>query len=404
MEASRPAVLGRRLRLPLGHDHRSFSVDVALAAGFATAAVLMDGARLGTFDPQGLGVAGWDLALAAPLVLCRRRPVTAALLLGAVSFAQWLTGLPAAGDLAILVGLYRLGLSEPPVRVLAALICGAQAGVVLATIRWHPDNIWFSGFLLSATVTASWLLGVYTRTRRAYIASIWERAESAERDRDTRAQIAVAMERARIAREMHDVIAHSISVMITLNDAAVAIGPPGRQREAIAQASEVGRQALEEMHRVLGVLRTNDPAELAPQPGVSDLATLVAAVRSAGPEVRLTMPDGLDAVGATVQLAVYRIVQESLTNVLKHARQARCVTVDIQSTSARIDITVRDDGVVAPRNPLPLPRPGTTTGHGITGMRERASVFGGRIEAGPLPGGGWQTTATLALDENPSHR
>lgn len=404
MKVSRSAVRERRPRLPRPHDRRSLATDVALAGGFAAASALLNGLHGGLSAPQALDAVGWDLALAAPLVLCRRRPVAAVLLLGAVSFTQWLYGMPAVGDLAVLVALFLLGLSETPVRVLAALACGAQVGVVLATIRWHPDNIWFSGFLLSGTVTASWLLGVYTRTRRAYVASIWERAESAERDRDTRAQIAVALERARIAREMHDVVAHSLSVMITLNDAAVAIGPPGRQRDAIAQASEVGRQALDEMHRMLGVLRTGDRAELSPQPGVVDLATLVSAVRSAGPEVRLTMSDGLDAVAATVQLAVYRIVQESLTNVLKHARQAQHVTVDIRSTDTCIDITVRDDGIQAPATPLPLPRPEAATGHGITGMRERASLFGGWIEAGPRPGGGWQTTATLPFMEDSSRR
>jgi signal transduction histidine kinase len=398
---ARLAVLGGRLRSPLGRDRRSLSIDIALAGAFAVAAALIN-AQDGDFARRTLGPTGWDLALAAPLVLCRRRPVTAVLFLGAVSFLQWLYGVPAAGDVAILFALYVLGLRERRVRVLAVLICGAQTGVVLATVRWHPGNLWINGFLLSGTVTASWVLGVYTRTRLAYIASIRERAESAERDRDARAQIAVATERARIAREMHDVIAHSISVMITLNDAAVAIGPPGRQREAIAQASEVGRQALDEMHRMLGILRTGDRAELAPQPGVGDLTALVAAVRSAGPEVRLTLQDGLDRVGATAQLAVYRIVQESLTNVLKHARQARHVTVDVRSTATRIDITVRDDGVVATHAPAP-PRSESATGHGISVMRERASLFDGRIEAGPRPDGGWQTTATLALTETGSH-
>ncbi|MCW2560077.1 MAG: histidine kinase [Mycobacterium sp.] len=417
MNTSRPTVVQRRLRLrpllrarprrPLGDDRRSLAVDVALAGGFAVAAGLAGGAHDGAFDAKAVSAAGWDLALAAPLVLCRRRPVAAVLLLGAVSFAQWLYGIPGIGDLAVLIALYVLGLRERRARVLAVLICGAQVGVVLATIRWHSDNVWLSEFMLSGTVTASWLLGVYTRTRRAYIASIRERAESAERDRDARAQFAVAVERARIAREMHDVVAHSISVMITLNDAAVAIGPPGRQREAIAQASEVGRQALDEMHLMLGVLRTGDRpagdhAELAPQPGVGDLAALIAAVRSAGPEVRLTMEDGMDRVRATAQLAVYRIVQESLTNVLKHARRARHVTVDIQSTPSYIDITVRDDGVVAPANPAAPPLDEAVTGHGIAGMRERAALFGGRIEAGPRPGGGWQTRATLALSETAS--
>lgn len=435
MTPSLPLRTPPRLRLPLRapagvrrrFDRGSLSVDLALACAFAAVTWLADSAHGGAFGSRAAAASAWHLALAAPLVLCRRRPAAAVLLLGGVTFAQWLYGIPAIGDLAVLAALYALGLRERRVPVLAVLVCGAQAGVVLATVRWHPDNAWVTGFMLSGTVTASWLLGVYTRTRRAYTVSMRERAESAERDRDARARFAVAVERARIAREMHDVVAHSISVMITLNDAAVAIGPPGRQRDTIAQASEVGRQALDEMHRMLGVLRTGDGpaaghAERAPQPGVRELASLVAAVRSAGPEVSLSLPDGLEEIGPSAQLAVYRIVQESLTNVLKHARRARHVTVDVRSTPTRVDISVCDDGAGPPaaalappgsrgpagtRGPAGSRGPAGTqgpAGHGLTGMRERAALFGGRVEAGPRPGGGWRTAATLTLAEAVSRR
>jgi len=223
-----------------------------------------------------------------------------------------------------------------------------------------------------------------------------ERAETAERDRDHRARIAVADERARMAREMHDVIAHSLAVMITLNDAAVAVTAPGPARDTVSQASEVGRQALAEMQRMLGVLRSPSPADLAPQPGAAQLADLVAIVRSAGLSVELAISGDPAQLAPTAQLAIYRIVQESLTNVLKHARNVARVIVSVDQHANRVQVRVSNDG-----DPTPPP-PDAPIGHGLTGMRERSSLYGGQFHAGPLSGGGWQVRADLVVTGEPA--
>jgi signal transduction histidine kinase len=239
--------------------------------------------------------------------------------LGGVARGEYV-GVPALGDAAVLVLLYSLGAYERRRGVLPLAIVIAELGVVLAVVRWGAaTNQVLSGITATGTVTASWVAGVYVSMRRTYLASVHERAETAERERDSRARVAVAAERARLAREMHDVIAHSLSVMITLNDAAAAAEPSLRAREAISQAAEVGRQALSEMHRMLGVLRDGEAASYAPRPGVGDLPALASMVRSAGLTVELAATGDLAGAALTAQLALYRIVQESLTNVLKHS-------------------------------------------------------------------------------------
>jgi signal transduction histidine kinase len=247
--------------------------------------------------------------------------------------------------------------------------------------------------MVTGTVSASWVLGVYVRTRRAYLASMIERAETAERDRDTQARIAVDAERARMAREMHDIIAHSLSVMITLNDAAAAVATSGEVRSTVTQASEVGRQALNEMQRLLGVLRSEIAPALQPQPDAAQLSDLAAIVRSAGLAVELAVTGDLTRLAPSAQLAVYRIVQESLTNVLKHAHNAARVTVDIVHRNDRVSVRVANDGDHVVANDAVAP------GHGLAGMRERAGLYGGRLEAGPVAGGGWVVDAELAISD-----
>jgi signal transduction histidine kinase len=261
----------------------------------------------------------------------------------------------------------------------------------MAVTRWAPaSNRLLPGLLSTGTVTAAWMAGIYVRMRRAYLVSALQRAETAERERDSRAQVAVAAERARMAREMHDVIAHSLSVMITLNDAAAAVESPVQARDTITQASEVGRQALAEMHRMLGVLRNGEPAELAPSPGADQLADLVSMVRSAGLSVELAVTGNLGTMAPTAQLALYRIVQESLTNILKHGRNVRHVVVQVIRQGPCVELQIDDDGL--PGGQVP-----GRAGHGVSGMAERASLFGGQVNAGPRDGAGWRVTARLDL-------
>jgi signal transduction histidine kinase len=385
---ARPGAGGALWRARDWFAHRPLVQDVLLALAAAIGFGLMD--LLGSARPPA--AAGWDVMVALPLALRRRHRSCAAVLIGAICFAQWLVGVPALGDAAVLILLYTLGAYERRRGVLPLAILIAELGVVLAVVRWGAaTNQVISGITATGTVTASWVAGVYVSMRRAYVASVHERAETAERERDSRAQVAVAAERARLAREMHDVIAHSLSVMITLNDAAAAVEPSPRAREAISQASEVGRQALSEMHRMLGVLRDGEAAPYTPQPGVEDLSALAAMVRSAGLTVELAATGDLADVAPTAQLALYRIVQESLTNVLKHARNVEKVLVQVVRHEDLIDLRIDDDGAstVAPGGSYP--------GHGLSGMAERARLFGGTLAAGPRSGGGWSVRAHLDL-------
>ena len=365
---------------------RPLVMDVATAAAVAAATGLLD-----TFGSASRGAVGWDLLLAAPLVLRRRWPAWAAALIAAVCLAQWLAGVRATGDVAFLVALYSLGAYERRRWILASAVVVAELGVIMAVTRWAPDsNRLLPGLLSTGTVTAAWMAGIYVRMRRAYLVSALQRAETAERERDSRAQVAVAAERARMAREMHDVIAHSLSVMITLNDAAAAVESSGQARDTITQASEVGRQALAEMRRMLGVLRNGEPAELAPSPGADQLTDLVSMVRSAGLSVELAVTGDLSTMPPTAQLALYRIVQESLTNVLKHGRNVRHVVVQVIRQGPRVEVQIDDDGLPGGHVPSPV-------GHGVSGMAERASLFGGHVDAGPRDGTGWRVTAQLDL-------
>lgn len=364
-------------------------VDVLLALGVAVAAVTVD-----AFGPEYRGAAApiWDVVLAAPLVLRRRAPATAAALIAAGCLVQWLAGPLVNGDLIVLIMLYSLGAWERRRWLLAAAVVVAEVGVVMAVTRWAPGaHQWLSGVMATGTVTAAWVIGVYVRTHRAYLASMIERADTAERDRDHQAQIAVAEERTRMAREMHDVIAHSLAVMITLNDAAAVVAADATVRDTVTQASDVGRQALAEMHTLLGVLRSPGPADLTPQPGTDQLVELIASVRAAGLSIELTSAGDPTGLGPTTQLAIYRIVQESLTNVLKHARNVRRVSVSITYRDDQVCVQVTDDGDPAP------PQDGAPPGHGLVGMRERSALYGGHLRAGPIRGGGWDVRAELKV-------
>jgi signal transduction histidine kinase len=364
-------------------------VDGLLVLGVALGAVLGD-----VFGPDHRGAVApyLDVALAAPLALRRRAPGTAAALIAAICLAQWFAGVVANGDLVVLIMLYSLGAWERRGWVIAAALVVGEAGAIMAVTRWTPQpHQWLSGLMATGTVTAALVIGLYVRTRRAYLASMIERAETAERDRDRQARIAVADERTRMAREMHDVIAHSLAVMITLNDAAVAVTAAGTVRDTLNQASDVGRQALTEMQRMLGVLRSAGPADLVPQPGTAQLTDLIAIVRSAGLTVELEISGQPGDLAPTKQLTIYRIVQESLTNVLKHGRNVRRVGVALAYREDRVRIQVTNDG-----EPV-TPRDDAAVGHGLVGMRERSALYAGRFHAGPTRSGGWEVVADLRV-------
>jgi signal transduction histidine kinase len=376
---------------------RDIAADALLALVVGAGAAVMDVAGR---DHRPSSSAWWTLALVLPLVGRRRSPLLTVGLVGAGALVQWQWGPPVMGDVAVLIALYSLASNDRRRWLLAAVVVGAETGVVLAVTRWSPGDTVLPVLMLTGTVTAAWVAGIYARTRRDWRAALEERAETAERERDSRARVAVAAERVRIARELHDVVAHSLSVMITLNDAAATVDPAGPAHDLAEQASDVGRGALEEMRHLVHVLRgsATDDLDNSPQPTAGQLNDLASLVRSAGPSVELRTSGDLARVPASLQLAVYRIVQEGLTNVLKHGRNVSTVTVLATLGTDRIELEVINDGdAVTDGGPRVVTE--GTRGLGLVGMRERAAVFGGTVRAGPQPRGGWRVAATLLMTD-----
>jgi signal transduction histidine kinase len=243
---------------------------------------------------------------------------------------------------------------------------------------------------------AAWLLGHFVGDRRAYTTQL-ERTAELERARAELARRAVAEERLRLARELHDVVAHSISVIAVQSGvgAHVASSQPEEAAKALAAIEVTSRAALTELRRLLGVLRQEgEPqGDLAPVPGLTDLKSLLAEVAKAGLGVRLRVEGTPWQLPAGLDLSAYRIVQEALTNVVKHAGEARAqVTIGYRDQEITIEVTDDGRGVTAPAGDGRV-----NVGHGLIGMRERVQLFGGDLEAGPQPGGGFRVAARLPL-------
>ena len=328
-------------------------------------------------------------ALIMVLVVRRRHPSVAFLAASAIALAQWLLGFPLLGDVALLVALYTVAAHESRIRALAAAAV-LEAGAAMAAVRWQlagtaPRSLLF----LTALVVAALFAGLAAASGSRYLAWMDERARRLEVERDQQAVIVAAAERTRIARDLHDIVSHSLSVVITLADAAAVVGrsDPARGVEAMTEASEVGRRALTDMRAMLGVLRTDESsAGLAPQPGIDDLGALVERIRAAGLPVALSVQGAQFPLSAAAELTAYRIVQEALTNTLRHAT-ARHATVTIAYDQPQLRLRVADDGAAK--------APDARRGHGIEGMRERAALHGGTLRAGPNPdaSAGWLVEA-----------
>jgi signal transduction histidine kinase len=345
------------------------------------------------------GVFGEYLAVSAllvlPLIWRRRFPLAVFGFITAVALGQWIANVKLTADVTLLVYLYTVA-SRYRMRVGVLATAVVEAGALLAVIRWPLTHSWIETFiLLSGPVVASLLLGVSLRHWRNSLSALTERAEQLERERDQQARIAAAAERTRIAREMHDVVAHTLSVMVTLSEGAALkqTAEPERANLAMRQVSATGHQALDEMRRLLGVLRTEDaPDSRQPQPGLAQLDGLFDQVRATGLAADLTVTGAPAALPPGAELTVFRIVQEALTNTLKHAAGPTRVSGAVNYQPGSVTVEVHDDG----GRPHP-PAPPSTAGHGLTGMRERAAVYGGVVRAGPGPGGGWHLHAHLPL-------
>ncbi|MET7696448.1 sensor histidine kinase [Streptomyces sp. NPDC005485] len=340
-----------------------------------------------------------QVGLVLPLLWRRRRPMTAFAVITAVFVVQWSLGAALRADVALFVALYSLALHGRLRQLPWA--CGVMAaGMVLVALRVSSAvSVWDALFFLFSTAIAALALGLVVRTRRAQLAGLRERAVRLETERDQRTRLAAATERARVAREMHDIVGHNLSVMITLADAGAYATEtaPERGKEALELIGDTGRTALGELRRVLGVLREASDAptsapQLSPQPGVADIQALCDGVRAAGLEVVYRTVGDVDALDRGMQLTVYRIVQEALTNTLKHAGAGTRVKLSVILRDDRLVVRVRDNG------PVERSRPWNEEGHGLVGMRERAALYGGDISAGPEAGSGWLVEATLDLN------
>ena len=299
------------------------------------------------------------------------------------------------GGLGVLVALYSIAAHrEDRRRNVIALFATVVAIAIVFSVQPHgvATAQLISNYVLFGS---AWILGDNLRTRRAYVHALEERAALAEANRDAIAVRAVSDERARIARELHDVVAHGVSVMVVQAGAArrVIDREPAKASEAMSAIEATGRQALNELRRLLGMLRsvTNEPTGRAPQPGIDHLDELIAHTREAGLPVTLEIEGTPRHLAPGVDLSAYRIVQEALTNALKHAGPASA-TVRLSYGADQLEVLVTDDG--RGRDPDRA----VADGHGLLGMHERVALFDGELQLGNRTGGGFGVRATLPLE------
>ncbi|GAA1794506.1 sensor histidine kinase [Actinomadura chokoriensis] len=348
----------------------------------------------------GMGVLQYGfltVLLTGPLVLRRTYPRTVLAVIALVSFVQCVAGLQLVqGNIAVLMAIYTVTAGYS-IRwgIAAALVGVTGAGMAAWRYPSGADDRKYTFVMLGLLVAGVYVLGLHMRTRRAYLRSVEERAERLERERDNEVKVAMAAERARIARELHDVVAHNVSVIVVQADgASYAIDTDvGRARQALETISSTGRLALAEMRRLLGVLREDDDAgAFAPQPGVAELDDLLEQVRASGVAVTYEVDGTPAAMSEGRQLTVFRIVQEALTNTLKHGGPRVSVSVRLSYADDALEIRVADDGRGAAAFD-------DHRGHGLAGMRERVAVYGGDVRAAPRPGGGFEVVARLPVRE-----
>lgn len=396
-------IFGRRLP--------AVAFDVALAGLVALVSVAG-----GPVQPGGWWSSSIGVAMALALLFRRVRPVAVTVVVAALAFAQVALGwAPMLYDVAVLIALY--GVVKYAERLRDGAIAGVVAvlGAVFAAVRDPLPAAWYYAAVYYTLLTgAVWLVALNVRTRRQYVLSLEERAATLEREREAEARAAVAEERTRIARELHDVVAHSMAVMIVQADGAryMIDQNPDTSRDALKIVADTGRQGLEDMRRLVGVLREANPPEPVPtpavrpvpdpagpdhrRPSVAELPALLDRFREAGLRVRYTVTGRSLPLPPALELTVHRLAQEALTNVLKHAGVGASVELTLTHTADGVALAVVDDG--RGHGPLTPTPPG---GHGLVGMRERVSVYDGTLTAGARLAGGWQVRAWLPLPSSP---
>ncbi|MFE9189799.1 sensor histidine kinase [Micromonospora sp. NPDC007208] len=397
----RPTLFGRPLR--------GVAFDVAVAA-----LVVLVSVAAAVNQPGGWAATAVGLGMAVALLFRRTHPSAVTVAVAVLALVQVVARWgPLIYDVAVLIALYsvvkygrrlRDGVLAGAVAAVGVLLAAAQTPNV---IQWWVNALWY------ALVTgAVWLVALNVRTRRLYVLSLEERATTLEREREAESRAAVAEERTRIARELHDVVAHSMAVMIVQADGArfMLDRDPAQARTAVKVVADTGRQALEEMRRLVGVLRDAGPAgadgadglAVAADPehrrlALAELPDLLARFDDAGLHVRSTVTGAPPALPPGLELTVYRVVQEALTNALKHAGVGAGVEVVLSYTAEAVVVRVVDDG-----RGRPLVSPAPSGGHGLLGMRERVTVYDGSLTAGPRLAGGWQVEVRLPLPSEPA--
>ena len=376
--------------------------DVLVAAGYAVPAVAAYVLFLVNSD-DGSAAAGSALGIAGTLppivsgvaLLFRRRAPLSVLVVTAVMVLVTFSHPADFASVAVACALYSTAVYRSAVSAWVGFGC-ASAALLLVSLAISPSAsaFWDSNQIVIVLVMGV-LVGMAVRSRRSYVGSLIERGEQLVRERDQQALLAAAAERALIAREMHDIVSHSLTVMVALANGSAEMGRtnPERATGAMRQVAQTGTTALADLRRMLGVLETTSTApgnaETAPQPGVAALPELLERFRDAGLPVAATS-SGIPPEDLGQQLAIYRLVQESLTNSMKHASGAQRVTVAIEYSRGAVSVVVDDDGGTSAHGA----RPG---GRGLIGMQERVALYGGSVHAGSRPNGGWRVQAQFPL-------
>jgi signal transduction histidine kinase len=352
---------------------------------------------------RALDTVGITLALlqTVPLIWRRVAPVAVLAVCSGAMFLFFFLGYPPSfASFGFLLALYTVAAHRDRRISVPAAIASASLALVLLMVLREPiefDALFAEGLVVGAV----WFIGDGLQTKRSQVTTLEDRATRLEREREEAAQRAVAEERRVIARELHDMVAHNVSVIVAQSSAALRVfdGDPEGGRAALGSIEASGREALVEMRRLLGLLRTDDdrPDVREPQQGLGDLETLLCQVRDAGLPVSLSVEGTPRPLPAGLDLSAFRIVQEALTNVRKHAGRATA-TVLIRYGESSLDLTISDDG----RGPDPDAGDLLGSRFGHLGMRERVSLFRGELEVGPRRGGGYQVSASLPLEAVPT--
>jgi signal transduction histidine kinase len=391
---------------PASGARRRHWVDAAVAAlAFAVEAsgAALTGRKADEPDLTALGVL-LLLGETLPLLGRRRNPVLVVFVSGAFAGAYGIAELPdVVAPLGVLVALATVVQSCSRRTAVVIGLVSVAAGMLSSALAGDADaqDYWLG----LVSVAAAWLIGDRQRARAERLAELQDRAARLVADRHRELADARAAERTRLSRELHDVVAHHVSMMVVQAEAGAAAAGDGPGSAAFDGIAGTGRQALTELRRLLTILRSDEPAaSTEPQPGVEQIAVLVDQVRSAGLDVELRSEGTPRPLPAGVALSAYRVVQEGLTNVLKHAGRARA-TVTVRYRPDSLELVVRDDGSAdgppadgrAGRGGREGAGGGRTGGFGLTGLRERVALFGGRLEAGPGEHGGFELDVHLPI-------